>query len=97
MQRTDTPSQFWLSGYSATATGSGESLTFTAESPLDYEVIDIEAIAQPGGGKFEIRLDGNLQTTYDLAAGRIGRRNSECLKRFSLGAASHPHAWLYLK
>jgi lysophospholipase L1-like esterase len=63
--------EFWLSGYDAIATAPGETMSFASEQPLTFDMIEIEAVGQPGGGAIDIRLDGNVVTHYDLAAARI--------------------------
>ena len=72
LQRPDArPGEFWLSGYDAIATLPGETMSFASEQPLTFDMIEIEAIGQPGGGSIDIKLDGNVATHYDLAAARI--------------------------
>jgi lysophospholipase L1-like esterase len=63
--------EFWLSGYDAIATAPGEIMSFASEQPLTFDMIEIEAVGQPGGGAIDIKLDGNVVTHYDLAAPRI--------------------------
>jgi lysophospholipase L1-like esterase len=72
LQRPDAhPDEFWLSGYDAVATAPGETMSFTAEEPLAFDMIEIEAIGQPGGGAIDIKLDGRTAAHYDLAAPRV--------------------------
>ena len=72
LQRPDArPGEFWLSGYDAIATMPGETMSFAAEQPLTFDMIEIEAIGQPGGGAIDIKLDGGAPTHYDLAAAGI--------------------------
>ena len=61
-------SEFWLSGYNAIATAPGETMTFASDRPVGFEMIEIEVLRQPGGGKIDIKLDGHVETSYDLAA-----------------------------
>ena len=63
--------EFWLSGYDAIATATGETMSFASEQPVTFDAIEIEVIGQPGGGAIDIKLDGNVATHYDLAASRI--------------------------
>ena len=63
--------EFWLSGYNAIATAAGETLSFGYEEPRVFDMIEIEAVAQPGGGAIDVKLDGNVATHYDLSAERI--------------------------
>jgi lysophospholipase L1-like esterase len=62
------PGEFWLSGYDAIATMPGETMSFASEQPLTFDMIEIEAVGQPGGGAIDIKLDGGAPTHYDLAA-----------------------------
>jgi lysophospholipase L1-like esterase len=72
LQRPDAhPGEFWLSGYDAIASLPGETMSFASEQPLIFDMIEIEAIGQPGGGSIDVKLDGNAATHYDLAATRI--------------------------
>lgn len=69
LQKTDAvPAEFWLSGYNAIATAPGETMTFANDKPVNFEMIEIEVLRQPGGGKIDVRLDGVVETTYDLAS-----------------------------
>jgi lysophospholipase L1-like esterase len=61
-------SEFWLSGYNAIASATGETMSFAADRPQNFEMIEIEVLRQPGGGKIDVKLDGYVATTYDLAA-----------------------------
>jgi len=65
------PAEFWLAGYSAVATAVGETMSFASDRSLTFDTIEIEAIAQPGGGAIEIRLDGKVEAVQDLAATRL--------------------------
>jgi lysophospholipase L1-like esterase len=72
LQRPDArPGEFWLSGYDAIATMPGETMSFASEQPLTFDMIEIEAVGQPGGGAIDIQLDGGAPTHYDLAAAGI--------------------------
>ncbi len=71
LQRPDAvPAEFWLSGYNAIASAPGETMTFAADRPQNFEMIEIEVLRQPGGGKIDVKLDGYVATTYDLAASK---------------------------
>ena len=63
-------SEFWLSGYNAIATAPGETMTFASDRPVNFEMIEIEVLRQPGGGKIDIKLDGHVETSYDLASSK---------------------------
>jgi lysophospholipase L1-like esterase len=72
LQRPDArPAEFWLAGYNATATAAGETMSFASERALIFDTIEIEAVAQPGGGEIEIRLDGKVEATQELTATRL--------------------------
>jgi lysophospholipase L1-like esterase len=72
LQRTDAvPAEFWLSGYNAVASVPGETLTFTSERPQIFDMIEIEVLRQPEGGKIDVTLDGVVETSYDLASTKM--------------------------
>ena len=69
LQKTDAvPSEFWLSGYNAIATTPGATMTFASDRPVSFEMIEIEVLRQPGGGKIDVKLDGVVETSYELAS-----------------------------
>jgi lysophospholipase L1-like esterase len=69
LQRPDAGrAEFWLSGYNAVASAPGETMTFTAERPQIFDMIEIEVLRQPEGGAIDIKLDGVVETRYDLAS-----------------------------
>jgi len=71
LQKTDAvPAEFWLSGYNAVATVPGETMTFSSERPANFDTIEIEVVRQPGGGTIDVRLDGVVETTYDLKSSK---------------------------
>ena len=71
LQKTDAvPADFWLSGYNAIATAPGETMTFVSDRPVNFEMIEIEVLRQPGGGKIDVKLDGIVETSYDLASSK---------------------------
>src|SRR5262249_30729684 len=53
------------------ASAAGETLSFTSEQPVTFDVIEIEAVRKPGGGSIDIKLDGALEGTFDLAGTRV--------------------------
>ena len=72
LQRPDArASEFWLAGYNAIATAAGETMSFASERPQTFDMIEIEAIRQPGGGAIDIKLDGVVETSYDLASAKV--------------------------
>jgi lysophospholipase L1-like esterase len=66
IQRSDNIAEFWLSGFNAVATASGETLTFASDTPVPFDSIEIEALRQPGGGSIDISLDGAVKSSADL-------------------------------
>ena len=71
LQRSEEVGEFWMSGFNTVASKEGETLSFTAERPETFDVIEIEAIRRPGGGTFDIKLDGNVEGSFDLAGPKI--------------------------
>jgi lysophospholipase L1-like esterase len=62
------PAEFWLSGYNAIATDSGQTITLETEQGVPFDAIEIETVRQPGGGAIDIKLDGRVESRYDLKA-----------------------------
>jgi lysophospholipase L1-like esterase len=71
LQRSEEVGEFWMSGFNTVASAAGETLSFTSERPETFDVIEIEAVRRPGGGTFEIKLDGNVEGTFDLAGQKV--------------------------
>jgi len=71
IQRSDNIGEFWLSGFNAVATASGEALTFASDTPVPFDQIEIEALRQPGGGAIDISLDGAIKSSADLAGAAV--------------------------
>jgi lysophospholipase L1-like esterase len=71
IQRSDNIAEFWLSGFNAVATASGEVLTFASETPVPFDSIEIEALRQPGGGSIDISLDGAVKSSADLGGNAV--------------------------
>jgi lysophospholipase L1-like esterase len=67
IQRSDNIAEFWLSGFNAVATASGEALTFASDTPVPFDSIEIEALRQPGGGAIDISLDGVVKSSAELS------------------------------
>jgi lysophospholipase L1-like esterase len=68
IQKSDNVAEFWLSGFNAVTSVAGEALTFTSESPVSFDSIEIETLRQPGGGSIDIVIDGSVKSTFDLDA-----------------------------
>jgi lysophospholipase L1-like esterase len=71
LQKSDQTSQFWLSGFNAVSAAPGNSITYSSDSSVGFDSIEIEAVRQPHGGTIEVRLDGALESTFDLSAAGV--------------------------
>jgi len=71
IQRSDNIAEFWLSGFNAVATASGEVLTFASDTPVPFDSIEIEALRRPGGGSIDISLDGAVKSSADLGGSTV--------------------------
>jgi lysophospholipase L1-like esterase len=71
LQRSEEVGEFWMSGFNTVASREGETLSFTSEKAETFDVIEIEAIRRPGGGSFEIKLDGKVEGSFDLAGQKV--------------------------
>jgi lysophospholipase L1-like esterase len=71
IQRSDNIGEFWLSGFNAVTTASGEALTFASDTPVPFDSIEIEALRQPGGGAIDISLDGAIKSSADLGGSTV--------------------------
>jgi lysophospholipase L1-like esterase len=66
LQKTDNPSQFWLSGFNAVSAATGNSITYASDRLVTFDSIELDGIRQPQGGTVEVRLDGVLASTFDF-------------------------------
>jgi lysophospholipase L1-like esterase len=64
-------SEFWLSGYNAIASAPNETMSFSSEKPQQFDTIEIEVVRQPHGGTIDVKLDGVVETSYDLSSARV--------------------------
>jgi len=71
LQRSEEVGEFWMSGFNTVASKEGETLSFVSDRPEVFDVIEIEAIRRPGGGSFDIKLDGNVEGSFDLAGPKV--------------------------
>src|SRR5262249_14637020 len=67
----DNTGEFWLSGFNAVASGEGQTMMFAADHAVTFDMIEIGVVRQPGGGAIDIRLDGKVESHYDLDAPQI--------------------------
>ena len=77
MASTDEPDHFWLSGYTATATSAGATISFTAPTQQAFDSIDVSFLKSPGGGRAEILLDDEVVDLVMLD----GRASEPLIKR----------------
>jgi lysophospholipase L1-like esterase len=66
LQKSDAPSQFWLSGFNAVSAATGNSITYMSDPLVTFDSIELDGIRQPQGGSIEVRLDGVLAGTFDF-------------------------------
>lgn len=71
LQRSDNISEFWLSGFNSVAVAEGQTMSFSANRPVTFDMIEVEVVRQPGGGAIDIRLDGAVESKFDLEAPEI--------------------------
>src|SRR5262249_32868213 len=48
-----------------------ETMSFVSDQPQVFDTIEIEVVRQPGGGSIDIKLDGAVETTYDLSSSKV--------------------------
>jgi lysophospholipase L1-like esterase len=68
LNKASEPAEFWLSGYNAITSDAGQTLTLETDQAVPFDSIEIETVRQPGGGAIEIKLDGRVESRYDLKA-----------------------------
>jgi lysophospholipase L1-like esterase len=73
LQKSNESNLFFLSGFDATATRSGESLTFTAAQAVPYDQIEIEVATGPDYGAIDIVMDNLPPVRRSLAMPENGR------------------------
>jgi len=71
LQKSDSVSPFWLSGFNAVSATPGHSITYSSDVPVSFDAVEIEAVRQPHGGTIEVRLDGVLKGNFDLNAAAV--------------------------
>ena len=71
LQKSEDVSQFWLSGFNAVSTTPGNSITYSSDTAMSFDSIEVEAVRQPHGGTLEVRLDGMLEGAFDLGGAAI--------------------------
>jgi lysophospholipase L1-like esterase len=68
LNRHANPAEFRFSGYNAIASGPNENIKIKLDDPLEFDSIEIEATARPGGGAIDIEVNGRLERHRDLEA-----------------------------
>ena len=66
MASTDQPEHFWLSGYTASVTENGASISFASKSPRAFDAIDVSFLKSANGGAADILLDGVVVNQVNL-------------------------------
>ena len=69
LQRSDDHKRFHLSGFNALAHHASATLTMRSRNGRAYDHADVAFLAQPGGGKAEVLLDGFSAGEVDLDGG----------------------------
>jgi lysophospholipase L1-like esterase len=73
LQKAAESNLFFLSGFDATATRGGETVSFTASQPVPYDQIEIEVATGPDYGTIDIAVDNLPPERRTLAAPEHGR------------------------
>ena len=69
LQRSDDHKRFHLSGFNALAHHASATLTMRSRNGRAYDHADVAFLAQPGGGRAEVLLDGVSAGEVDLDGG----------------------------
>jgi lysophospholipase L1-like esterase len=86
LQKSGDASRFYLSGFDAETSRSGERLVFASPRPIPYDVIEIEFVASPDGGTVDIAVDDLPPMRRSLASSRRERIVERLLPDNSLPA-----------
>ncbi len=73
LQKGDDPRDFYLSGFTAKAARSGESLNFSSETPIPYDLVELEVVTGPKRGAVDVAFDGGEPIHNTLAEDRQDR------------------------
>lgn len=71
VQKGDHPSRFWMAGFDSVTSTPGAWMTFSSERPIDYDIIEIEAMRQPHAGSIDISIDGAVESRVSLDSAEI--------------------------
>lgn len=71
VQKSDHPSRFWMAGFDSVTSTPGAWMTFSSERPIDYDIIEIEAMRQPHAGSIDISIDGAVESRVSLDSAEI--------------------------
>jgi len=73
LQKGDDPRDFYLSGFTAKAARSGESLNFSSKTPIPYDLVELEVVTGPKRGAVDVAFDGGEPIHNTLAEDRQDR------------------------
>jgi lysophospholipase L1-like esterase len=62
------PSEFRFSGYNAIAVKAGETIRIKSDTPIEFDAIEIEALARPDGGAISVQVNGKVEARRELRA-----------------------------
>ena len=74
LQKTSDTEQFYLSGFNASVSASGESLAFAASQSVPFDMIEVEAIFGPGRGGVSIAIDDLPPVVHALDGAQTEKR-----------------------
>jgi lysophospholipase L1-like esterase len=73
LQKGDDPRDFYLSGFTAKAARGGESLNFSSERPVPFDLVELEVVTGPHSGAVDVAIDGGKPIRSTLAEARQDR------------------------
>ena len=89
LQRSGAKEAFYLSGFNATARGSGETLIFSSDRKIPWDRLEIEALFGPTEGEIVVSMDGVRLFSESLRAEKPERRVLRATPQKDAGATSH--------
>jgi lysophospholipase L1-like esterase len=73
LQKGDDPRDFYLSGFTAKAARSGESLNFSSQTPVLYDLVELEVVTGPKRGAVDVAFDAGEPIRSSLAEAKQNR------------------------
>lgn len=67
LQKSTELDDFYLSGFTAKTSRSGEVLSFSSDKPIPYDLVEVEAVTGPKSGSVDISFDGGEPIRRNLA------------------------------